>query len=132
MPACASGESHVHHQQQDVSGSARADAVPVLAIVMPMAGAKMSNPAGIVIETDGDIDKLTMSAEKIGVHLHVAVDGRSVMPIREQLISVGGGRYAFIIDDPLMPGAHEISVYWADGSHKTIGESIQTLNIIAK
>jgi hypothetical protein len=52
------------------------------------------------------------------------------MPIREQLISVGAGRYVFVLEDGLGKGAHEISVYWADAAHKTISKSIRTVNVI--
>lgn len=129
--AFAAVGDHAHHDHQVAQGAVVSTAnVPALSIVMPESGERLANPAAVVLATDGDIESLTMSAAKIGVHLHVSVDGKSVMPIRDQLISVGAGRYVFVLEDGLDKGPHEISVYWADAAHKTISESVRTVNVI--
>lgn len=131
LPACAASGEHAHHDHPDAKGEVVSPAdVPALSIVMPKPGERLANPAAVVLATDGDIESLTMSAAQIGVHLHVSVDGTSVMPIRDQLISVGAGRYVFVLEDGLDKGPHEISVYWADAAHKTISKSIRTVNVI--
>lgn len=130
-PVSAAGGDHAHHDHHGTPAAVvSAEKVPALSIVMPKPGERLTNPAAVVLVTDGDIESLTMSAAKTGIHLHVSVDGKSVMPIREQLISVGAGRYVFVLEDGLGKGAHEISVYWADAAHKTISKSIRTVNVI--
>lgn len=98
---------------------------PELQLLMPKDGERVENPVAIMFEIDGDIGQLTMSAKKIGTHLHIGVDEKSMMPVRDQIFSVGGNRYVFVLDMPLSAGKHELSVYWAGGDHRTIASSIR-------
>ena len=70
-----------------------------------------------------------MSAKAIGVHLHVDIDGTSLMPTMAELARTGKNRYRYVFDMPLEAGAHVISVYWSDASHKTIESTVQKVSV---
>jgi hypothetical protein len=116
-------EHHAHH------GMPSAGAAPPLRILFPQPGAKLGTQLAIVFETPGDMNKMTMSAPVVGTHLHIETDEVSVMPMADQLIPLGGGRYVFVFDLPVKPGEHWLRVYWADGTHKTIDASVQTVKV---
>lgn len=105
---------------------------PKLELLMPKDGEYVSNPVAILFEADGDIETMTMSAAKIGTHLHIGIDEKSLMPVREQILSVGGNRYAFVLDLPLDPGSHVLSVYWASADHRTIVSSIRKVSLYVR
>lgn len=102
---------------------------PPLAIVLPKDGAVVGTQLAVVFQTPGDMSKLTMSAPVVGVHLHVAVDDTVLMPMLPQLIRLGGGRYLYLFDLPVKPGAHRLRVFWADAAHDTIASSVRSIGV---
>ena len=53
-PAFAAESGHAHHVHSVDSGTEEnAQSAPALSIIMPKSGGQVSNPAAIVIETDG-------------------------------------------------------------------------------
>lgn len=132
--AAVAGE-HAHHGH-DASGGSRKAAVvdakklPSIRIVSPAAGARLGADIAVEFETGADLEQMTMSAKTIGVHLHVDIDGTSLMPTMSELKRVGKNRYRYVFDMPLEAGAHVISVYWSDASHKTIESSVQKVSVV--
>lgn len=125
---------HAHHGH-DASGSVRkgealdVKALPPLRIVSPVAGAQVGPNIKVEFETGADLEQMTMSAKTVGVHLHVDIDGTSLMPTMTELARVGKNRYRYVFDLPLEAGAHAISVYWSDASHKTIESTVSKVNV---
>jgi hypothetical protein len=131
-------DTHDHHQHQHHGAPAAhgnnmkaggATEVPPLRILYPQAGAVVGTQLAIVFETPGDMQRLTMSAAEVGTHLHIETDGISLMPVENQLIRLGSGRYVFVFDLPVKPGQRELRVYWSDGMHKTIDASMQVVKV---
>lgn len=124
---------HGHHAAHAADGSALkaqgATEVPPLRILYPQSGAKVGTQLAVVFETPGDMQRLTMSAAAVGTHLHIETDGISLMPVQNQLIRLGEGRYVFVFDLPVKPGERELRVYWSDGMHKTIDASMQAVKV---
>lgn len=104
--------------------------LPPLRIVSPVAGARVEPDLKVEFETDADLASMTMSAKSIGVHLHVGIDGTSLMPVMADLARVGKNRYRYTFDLPAAPGQRVISVYWSDASHKTIESSVQKVSVV--
>lgn len=121
---------HAHHSVKE--GSKGATEVPSLRILYPEAGAKVGTSLAVVFETPGDMTRLTMSAAAVGTHLHIEADGISLMPVENQLIRLGGGRYVFVFDLPVEPGERTVRVYWSDGMHRTIDDSMQAVKVIVE
>lgn len=67
---------------------------------MSQDGDTVGSQVRVIIKTPADLDEITMSAARIGVHLHVDLEGLSLMPTRQQLIEFGGDRYLFLFDLP--------------------------------
>lgn len=118
-----------HHASKPAVTKSTATPFPLLKLLMPRNGDRVEGQMAIVIETDADLGETTMSAAKIGTHLHIRLDDNSIMPMREQFFSVGGNRYVYLFDLPVTPGKHQVSVYWAGGDHQTIEASIQSADI---
>lgn len=128
--ALAASDPHAgHHAAKPVVTKSSEVQAPMLKLLMPRNGDRVAGQMAIVIETDADLGETTMSAAKIGTHLHIRLDDNSMMPMREQFFSVGGNRYVYLFDLPVTPGKHQVSVYWAGGDHQTIEASIQRADI---
>jgi methionine-rich copper-binding protein CopC len=116
------------------SGSAmNAMELPALRIVSPAAGATVSSPVILTIETPADLSKATMEAhsmEAAAHHLHIDLDVRVNMPTMKQLVKVGTNRYRYSLGTAAA-GRHTIRAYWADRKHKPMG-SVQTVSITVK
>ena len=104
--------------------------LPSLRIVSPLAGAQVGPNIKVEFETDADLASMTMSTKSIGVHLHVGIDGTSLMPMMADLVRVEKNRYRYTFDLPATPGQCVISVYWSDASHKTIEFSVQKVSVV--
>lgn len=118
-------DGHVHESSMSASGATATQQTPALELLMPEDGQCVENPAAVLLATEGDLDEMTMSAKKAGTHLHIGIDEKSLMPTRDQLFSVGKGRYVFVLDLPLESGRHALSVYWAGADHRTILSSVR-------
>ena len=106
--------------------------LPPLQLIAPVDHGGVTNPVALVIQTPGDIKQLTMGGTKMSgmgsmgatdarVHLHILVDGATIMPSSEQLKALGNNRYQYTLT-PLSPGAHTIKVFWADNkTHQPAG-----------
>jgi methionine-rich copper-binding protein CopC len=106
--------------------------LPPLQIIAPVDHGSVTNPVALVIQTPGDIKQLTMGGTQMSgmgsmgasdarVHLHILVDGATIMPSSEQLKALGNDRYQYTLA-PLSPGAHTIKVFWADDkTHQPAG-----------
>jgi len=120
-----------HAHAASKSGAAKdMKVLPPLRIVSPLAGAQVGPNIEVEFETDADLANMTMSAKSIGVHLHVGIDGTSLMPMMADLVRVGKNRYRYAFDLPAAPGQRVISVYWSDASHKTIEFSVQKVSVV--
>lgn len=110
--------------------SSAAAGLPALSIVSPVLDARVKNPVSLVLETTGDLLKLTMGegvnigvADGMGptVHLHIVVDTHILMPIASQFTNAGKNRDRYTLS-PLSSGLHTIKVYWADDkTHGPVG-----------
>ena len=96
--------------------------LPPLQLIAPVDHGGVTNPVALVIQTPGDIKQLTIGGMKMSgmgsmgaadarVHLHILVDGATIMPSSEQLKALGNNRYQYTLT-PLSPGAHTIKVFW--------------------
>lgn len=129
----AAEHSHAGHGSQAMPQPSVAKdmkELPTLRIVSPVAGAQVGPNIKVEFETDADLARMTMSAKYIGVHLHVGIDDTSLMPMMADLVRVGKNRYRYVFDLPAAPGQRVISVYWSDGSHKTIESSVQKVSVV--
>lgn len=128
----ATPPDHGGHQHGTATSDAADAAAPPLEIVMPGEGDVIGTQVAVVIETPADLQALTMSASRIGVHLHVGIGEVSLMPTREQLIDLGRNRYLFLFDLPAKPGNHRIEVNWADARHRVIPSSVRSVSVIVR
>lgn len=121
---------HGSHAMSQSGAAKDTKELPPLRIVSPLAGAQVEPNIEVEFETDADLASMTMSAKAIGVHLHVGIDGKSLMPMMADLARVGKNRYRYTFDLPAAPGQRVISVYWSDASHKTIESSVQKVRVV--
>ncbi|TMI91046.1 MAG: hypothetical protein E6H00_05000 [Bacillati bacterium ANGP1] len=102
--------------------------LPPLHLIAPANNPRLRNPVALIIETPGDISRLTLGGGMAGmsrmgprVHLHVVVDNATFMPWAKQLTRVGSHRYRFELPS-LSTGTHTIKVYWGDNTtHRPAG-----------
>lgn len=106
-----------------------ATAPPPLQILLPQAGAVVGARVAVVLQTPADIATVTMDAPKVSTHLHLALGDTTVMPVRSDLIALGGDRYVYLFDLPVGSGSYVLQAYWSDASHQTLPETIQSLSI---
>lgn len=118
--------SHHHGETADVVSTT---AAPPIEILMPGNDDVIGHQVAVVLETPADLDATTMSAPKIGVHLHLDLGDVSLMPTRQQLIDLGSSRYLFLFDLPAKPGRNTIKVYWADAAHRLIESSVRSVTV---
>lgn len=102
---------------------------PALKIIAPVDGATIGQRVAVVFEGPAQLLKYTMDNPEAPAHLHIALDDTELMPIGEQLISLGETQYVFTFDLPAKPGKHKIYLYWADRNHKKIEESVQAIAV---
>lgn len=122
------GHGEHAHQAAASNKSHGAEKLPPLHIVSPKSGDKVvGRVISVEFETPADLAKMTMDAGVVGVHLHVDLDGTSLMPVSTDLTRTGEGRYRYTFDLPVHPGPHVVKVYWSDAQHKTIEESVKTV-----
>ncbi len=127
-------DPHAGHQQaaqaaSPSSATSTASGTPPLRIVMPQAGDIVGTRVAVVIETPANLADVTMDAPKVGTHLHIALGDTTLMPVRSDLIALGGQRYLYQFDLPVEPGEHLLQVYWSDASHQTLAATIQSITI---
>jgi hypothetical protein len=132
LPARAA--DHSHHGSGHATMPAKKSTVapsplPTLAIVSPVEGAQVDPTIAVVFETAGDLAKMTMDAKEVGIHLHIDIDGTSLMPMMSDLVPLGKNQYRYVFDLPVKPGKHVVSVYWSDAQHKTIESTVRKVNV---
>lgn len=134
-PFVSQAGDHDHHPAHTSGNNSatiqdgKSDPIPALRIVMPEAGATVGKQLAMVLETPGDLGKLTMGAPQAGLHLHVEADEAVLMPVSEQLIPLGNNRYVYVFDLPVAAGPHKLRVYWSDKNHRTIQSTIRTVAV---
>ena len=114
------------------TGSGKTSSLPPLQHIAPVDHGGVTNPVALAIQTPGDIKQLTMGGTKMSgmgsmgatdarVHLHILVDGATIMPSGEQLKALGNNRYQYTLT-LLSQGAHTIKIFWADNkTHQPAG-----------
>jgi hypothetical protein len=132
LPARAA--EHSHHESGHATMPAKKSTVapqllPTLTIVSPVEGAQVDPTIAVVFETAGDLAKMTMDAKVLGNHLHVDIDGTSLMPMMKDLVPLGKNQYRYVFDLPVKPGKHVVIVYWSDAQHKTIESTVRKVNV---
>ena len=121
---------HGSHAMSQSGAAKDTKELPRLRIVSPLSGAQVEPNMEVEFETDADLANMTMSAKSTGVHLHVGIDGTSLMPMMADLARVGKNRYRYKFDLPAALGQRVICVYWSDASHKTIESSVQKVSVV--
>jgi hypothetical protein len=132
LPAQAQDHSHhgSGHTDTPVKKSQKAPLpLPTLTIISPVEGAQLGPTVAVVFETAGDLAKMTMDAKKVGNHLHIDMDGTSLMPMMKDLVPLGKNQYRYVFDLPVDPGKHVVSVYWSDAQHKTVEYTVRKVNV---
>lgn len=120
---------HAAEHKPQAAKPARGQELPSLRIVSPKEGARAGRTLSVDFETPADLSKMTMSAKEIGAHLHIDLDGLSLMPAQSDLKPLGANRYRYTFDLPALPGTRVIKVYWSDAAHKTIESTVQQVTV---
>lgn len=120
---------HAAENHAPVAKPARAKELPPLRILAPKEGARIGRVLSVEVETRADLSRLTMSAKEIGAHLHIDLDGLSLMPAQSDLKPLGANRYRYTFDLPAGPGTRVIKVYWSDAAHKAIESTVQQVTV---
>lgn len=128
-PAHASDDHGSHSQAHAAPASAPAVKVSSLSIALPADNDVLDPRMAVVIETDADLATNTMSSGEPGAHLHIDIGGYSVMPARDQLVSLGGRKYVYVFDMPMKSGAYQLCVSWAGADHRTIASSVRCRSV---
>lgn len=131
LPAWAAESHHGsgHTKQFVKKSTVPPRPLPTITIVSPTEGAQVDPTIAVVFETGGDLAKMTMDAKEVGNHLHIDMDGTSLMPMMKDLVSLGKNQYRYVFDLPVKPGKHVVSVYWSDAQHKTIEYTVRKVNV---
>jgi hypothetical protein len=132
LPAWADDHSHHGAGHADMPAAKSTVAprpLPSITIVSPTEGNRVDPVIAVVFETAGDLAEMTMGAKKIGIHLHLDIDGTSLMPMMSDLAPLGKNQYRYVFDLPVKPGKHVVSVYWSDAQHKTIEYTVRKVNV---
>lgn len=103
---------------------------PALRIVSPKKEARIGPIITLEFETRADLSKMTMSANEVGMHLHIGIDDTSLMPEMQDLKRIARNRYRYVFDVPAEPGAHVLSVYWADANNRSIESTLRRRHVI--
>lgn len=122
-------DGHAAESHAPAARPAQPKELPPLRILSPKQGARIGRTLGVEFETRADLSKMTMSAKEIGAHLHLDLDGVSLMPAQSDLKPLGANRYRYIFDLPADPGTRVIKVYWSDAAHKTIESTVQQVTV---
>lgn len=123
------GVSHHHEGMPASSATTVPLQFPAIKIISPKEGAQIGSTVKVVFKTTGDLAKMTMDAKEVGIHLHLDIDGTSLMPMMGDLVPLGKNQYRYVFDLPVKPGKHVISVYWSDAQHKTIEHTVRKVNV---
>lgn len=132
LPAQAADHSHhgSGHADKPVSKATVAPRpLPSITIVSPTEGSRVDPVIAVVFETAGDLAQMTVGAKQMGIHLHLDIDGTSLMPLMKDLVPLGKNQYRYVFDLPVKPGKHMVSVYWSDAQHKTIEYTVRKVNV---
>lgn len=131
--AAQAEHEHHHHHDMAAAGAATAPAeVPPLEIQMPRDGDTVGQQVAVVLKTPADLGGMTMSAARIGVHLHIEIAGMALMPTRQQLIDLGSNNYLYLFDLPAKPGRNTIRLYWSDAQHRTLESTVRSITVTVK
>lgn len=129
LAAPAADEHSLHHHAMPASTDAAPLNVPPLELLMPRTGDTIGKQVAVVLSTPANLDDMTMGAAKIGVHLHIELDGMALMPTRQQLIDLGSKHYLFLFDLPAKPGPNTIRLYWSDAQHRTLDATVRAVTV---
>ncbi len=131
-PAWAQTPEHHHHDADAPSMAAAAVATPPLKILMPENGDAVGTTLGVIFQTPADLAVMTIGSGEPGVHLHIEIAGKTLMPTHQKLVGLGENRYFFPFDLPAALGPNTIKIYWADKQHRTIADSVQEVRVTVK
>jgi len=118
-----------HPQHDKAPANVSPAALPPIRIVSPQPAARVGPVVTVEFETPADLSKMTMSGAETSIHLHIDMDGVSIMPALADLKRVGTQRYRYTFDLPAQPGERSVAVYWSDARHKTIEASVRRVGV---
>jgi hypothetical protein len=78
-----------HHDATATSTVTDASTVPPLKIILPKEGEAVGSELAVVFQTSAGMNKMSISAPVLGVHLHIAIDAVVLMPTAKQSIPFG-------------------------------------------
>lgn len=132
----AQAQEHSHHGSGNTAPIKKfkeaSRPLPTLTLVSPVEGAQVDATIAVVFETAGALAEMTMGAKKMGNHLHIDIDGTSLMPMMKDLVPLGNNQYRYVFDLPVKPGKHVVSVYWSDAQHKTVEYTVRKVNVLVR
>lgn len=106
------------------TGSVPSAPPPPLELLEPAAGAVVSEPVTLRFSVDTG-DALTWTPAGWGTggyHLHAEVDGRELMPTREDIVREAGNIYQWTIPT-VSTGDVTLRILWSDTRHRPVAES---------
>jgi hypothetical protein len=99
----------------DTGAAPTAAAVPSLAIVEPVDGARVASPVAVVVSTSAKLEPGPMGWTAGGRHLHLTAGGAELMAGAADIAPAGPGRWRWTV--PLPPGEQTLRVYWSGADH---------------
>ncbi len=94
---------------------------PQIVLVEPEAGAVVGSRVPVLFEVPAQLRPGPGGWQTGRLHIHATVDGRELMPGREDIERVGASRYRWTLP-PLQPGAYTLQLFWSDPAHRPIEE----------
>lgn len=96
-----------------------APSVPVLAILSPVAGKEVDQPAAVEFDAGSTLTLGPTGWTAEGRHLHLFAGDTELMASAQELRPMGGTRYRWTL--PRLPaGETTLRLAWSDASHRTI------------
>ena len=92
-----------------------------LVLQEPADGMTIGNPVELIFTTDARLGQTPMGWGADSLHLHVAVNGRDVMPSGQEISRLDGQRFRWMLRLP-EPGEYTLRLFWSGPDHAPLTE----------
>lgn len=86
----------------------------------------ITNPVTIRFVTNASLTLGDQGWTAANLHPHVLVDANLVMPMGSDIAPISHDTFSLRLAY-LTPGAHAVRIFWADGSHRPVGDTAATV-----
>ncbi len=90
----------------------------------------VTNPITVRFVTSASLTLSDQGWTAGDLHPHVLVDANMVMPVGSDIAPISRDTFSLRLPH-LTPGTHAVRIFWADGSHRPLGDTAATFLTVA-